>query len=72
MSAVAIRTVPCPACRGDAVFAPGNRWRPFCGPRCAGVDLGAWSSEEFRLPSRDQAGEGTESAGDAGKDLSGH
>jgi len=44
------RQVPCPGCRALCVYGPANRWRPFCGPRCAGVDLGAWASEAFRVP----------------------
>jgi uncharacterized protein len=43
------RQVPCPACGELCLFAPKNRWRPFCSPRCAGVDLGAWASESYRV-----------------------
>ena len=43
------RRVPCPSCGQPSVFAPANRWRPFCSPRCAGVDLGAWASESYRV-----------------------
>ncbi len=45
------RVVTCPACRGPALFAPGNRWRPFCSERCRSLDLGAWASEAYRVPS---------------------
>ena len=41
--------VPCPTCRGPSVFAPNNRWRPFCSERCRNADFGAWASERFRL-----------------------
>ena len=44
------RIVRCPACGGDSLYAPSNRWRPFCSERCKGMDLGAWASEQFRLP----------------------
>jgi endogenous inhibitor of DNA gyrase (YacG/DUF329 family) len=44
------RRVPCPACKGPALFDPSNRWRPFCSERCRTADLGAWASEQFRLP----------------------
>lgn len=40
----------CPACGGDSVYAPTNPYRPFCSARCKGIDLGAWASEEFRVP----------------------
>lgn len=46
---VAPRLVPCPTCGEPSVFAAQNRWRPFCSPRCAGVDLGAWASEGYRV-----------------------
>ena len=39
--------VPCPACRKPAVFAPTNRWRPFCSERCKTGDLGAWASNAY-------------------------
>jgi len=41
--------VPCPTCAGDSLFAPSNRWRPFCSERCRAIDLGAWASEAFRV-----------------------
>jgi uncharacterized protein len=43
--------VTCPSCKGASVFAPSNKWRPFCCERCKDHDLGAWASESFRLPS---------------------
>ena len=42
------RTVKCPACGGP------SRYRPFCCERCKNLDLGAWASEEFRVPSAPQ------------------
>ena len=44
------RIVRCPACGGESVFAPANRWRPFCSERCKNMDFGAWASEDFRVP----------------------
>jgi len=44
------RTVRCPACGGNSVYAPGNPYRPFCSERCKNMDLGAWASESFRVP----------------------
>jgi endogenous inhibitor of DNA gyrase (YacG/DUF329 family) len=46
------RIVTCPACGGDSVYSPENRYRPFCSERCKNVDLGAWASESYRLPAR--------------------
>lgn len=48
----AARTVRCPRCQGPSLFAPENRWRPFCSERCRMADLGAWANEEFRLPAK--------------------
>lgn len=43
-------TVRCPTCSGPSLFAPANRFRPFCSERCRQIDLGAWANEEFRVP----------------------
>lgn len=47
------RVVRCPACGGDSVYAPSNRWRPFCSERCKQQDLGAWASEEYAVPEQE-------------------
>lgn len=47
---MAQRTVRCPACQGPSLYGPNNPWRPFCSQRCRHMDLGAWASEEFRVP----------------------
>ena len=57
------RTVICPTCGGDSVFAPHNRFRPFCSERCKGMDFGAWASESVRVPAA-PAPEGDELGGD--------
>lgn len=44
------RIVTCPACKGESVYAPSNPYRPFCSERCKHMDLGAWASESFRVP----------------------
>ncbi|MEK7346716.1 MAG: DNA gyrase inhibitor YacG [Pseudomonadota bacterium] len=44
------RQVRCPACAGISLYSSNNPYRPFCSARCKGVDLGAWASEEFKLP----------------------
>lgn len=44
------RIVACPSCGGDSVYSPTNAYRPFCSERCKQVDLGAWASEDFRMP----------------------
>jgi len=46
------RLVRCPACGGESVYAPANPYRPFCSERCKNMDLGAWASENFRVPDK--------------------
>ena len=46
------REVACPACGKAALFAPSNRWRPFCSERCRLTDLGGWASESYRIPGK--------------------
>jgi endogenous inhibitor of DNA gyrase (YacG/DUF329 family) len=45
------RMVKCPACSGPSIYGSQNPFRPFCCARCKNVDLGAWASENFRVPS---------------------
>jgi uncharacterized protein len=47
------RVVRCPACGGESIYAPSNPFRPFCSERCKNMDLGAWASESFRVPEKD-------------------
>lgn len=47
----AIRTVKCPTCGKAVEWLPENRYRPFCSARCRQIDLGAWASEAYRVPS---------------------
>ena len=47
---IAARIVTCPCCGGDSVYGPANAYRPFCSERCKQVDLGAWASEDLRMP----------------------
>ena len=44
------KLVICPTCGGDSVYSPSNPFRPFCSARCKNIDLGAWASENFRMP----------------------
>jgi endogenous inhibitor of DNA gyrase (YacG/DUF329 family) len=43
------RRVTCPRCKGPALYAASNSWRPFCSERCSSIDLGAWASEAYRV-----------------------
>ncbi|MEK8088888.1 DNA gyrase inhibitor YacG [Thermithiobacillus plumbiphilus] len=44
----------CPRCRQPAIWE-GNPYRPFCSERCRLIDLGAWASEDYRVPSTETA-----------------
>ena len=44
------RTVRCPGCSGDSLYALSNPYRPFCSKACKNHDFGAWASEQHRLP----------------------
>ncbi len=44
------RHVICPTCGGQSLYAKENPYRPFCSERCKNMDLGAWASESFRMP----------------------
>jgi endogenous inhibitor of DNA gyrase (YacG/DUF329 family) len=46
---MAVRLVPCPACKTPTPYSQDNRWRPFCSERCRALDLGAWASESYRV-----------------------
>ena len=46
----AARTVVCPTCAGDSLYSPAHRYRPCWSERCKQIDLGAWASEDFRMP----------------------
>lgn len=37
----------CPTCGKPASEA---KYRPFCGKRCADIDLGRWLKESYRVP----------------------
>ena len=44
------RYVSCPRCGAQVAWAPENPFRPFCSERCRMVDLGAWATEQYRVP----------------------
>ncbi|MBP9787033.1 MAG: DNA gyrase inhibitor YacG [Acinetobacter sp.] len=45
------RTFPCPRC-GEASTWEANEFRPFCSERCKLIDLGAWASDEYKVPTQ--------------------
>jgi endogenous inhibitor of DNA gyrase (YacG/DUF329 family) len=45
-----MRQVACPRCGAAVPWTAENRFRPFCSERCKMADLGAWATEEYRVP----------------------
>ena len=43
-------TIDCPTCGTPLECNPSNPFRPFCSDRCKLIDLGAWASEEHKIP----------------------
>jgi endogenous inhibitor of DNA gyrase (YacG/DUF329 family) len=52
--------VKCPRCGAPVPWTPESKWRPFCSERCKLIDLGAWASERYRIPTQEspEGGEG--------------
>ncbi len=70
MTAPPTRTVACPRCGARTLFAPENRWRPFCSERCRLIDLGNWAAEAYRVPIAPQ--DASQDAPPDGPDAGGH
>lgn len=49
-----MRKLLCPRCGTETVYAPANKWRPFCSERCKMIDLGLWGSDAYRLPDKEE------------------
>jgi endogenous inhibitor of DNA gyrase (YacG/DUF329 family) len=53
---MATRSVPCPTCNRAVEWSAASPFRPFCSERCKLIDLGAWASEQHRIPDDDAPG----------------
>ena len=42
--------VKCPTCRREVEWSPASQYRPFCSDRCRLIDLGAWLTEQNKIP----------------------
>ncbi|MFO1391030.1 MAG: DNA gyrase inhibitor YacG [Agitococcus sp.] len=47
-------TIECPRCHTLCTWH-NNPNRPFCSERCKLIDLGAWASEEYKIPLAESA-----------------
>ena len=61
------RLVSCPQCGKPAVWDSTNRYRPFCSERCRMIDLGAWASENYRIPVAESKVEGESDPDDSNR-----
>lgn len=43
--------VACPTCRKPVRWEAASLCKPFCSERCRLLDLGAWASESYAIPS---------------------
>ena len=48
-----VTTVACPTCGKPVEWGEQSPSRPFCSERCKLIDLGAWASDEYTLPTED-------------------
>ena len=46
--------VKCPQCGLLIFYSIDNPHRPFCSERCKIIDLGAWASENYKVPVESQ------------------
>jgi uncharacterized protein len=42
--------VKCPTCRREVEWSDASPYRPFCSNRCRLIDMGAWLSEQHKIP----------------------
>jgi len=45
-----VTVVKCPTCKRPVEWSQESVYRPFCSDRCRLIDLGAWFSEQHRIP----------------------
>jgi endogenous inhibitor of DNA gyrase (YacG/DUF329 family) len=47
--------VKCPTCRRPVEWSSESLYRPFCSDRCRLIDLGAWLTEQHKIPDESSA-----------------
>ncbi len=60
--------ITCPVCKNITTWEE-NPFRPFCSERCKLIDLGAWASDEYRIPGKpvDETAQSEEEEGEDNK-----
>ncbi|WP_106182737.1 DNA gyrase inhibitor YacG [Candidatus Pandoraea novymonadis] len=43
--------INCPNCGERILWGPEALFRPFCSDRCKKIDMGAWATEKYTIPS---------------------
>jgi len=56
-------TVKCPTCKRPVEWSADSAYRPFCSERCKLIDLGAWLTEQHKIPDESP----TDAAGSKGR-----
>ncbi len=56
--------IRCPVCKRMTTWEE-NPWRPFCSERCKLIDLGAWASEEYKIPGKKEEDEDEKKQGES-------
>jgi endogenous inhibitor of DNA gyrase (YacG/DUF329 family) len=64
LAGVRVTAAKCVRC-GKPVQA---RYRPFCGQRCADIDLGSWFKGDYRVATDEAPETGSDTGADSGKD----
>jgi endogenous inhibitor of DNA gyrase (YacG/DUF329 family) len=59
--------VKCPTCRRPVEWSEASIYRPFCSDRCRLIDLGAWLTEQHKIPD-ESSPEGDEAHGEGPED----
>lgn len=54
----------CPSCGKTDTWQKNNLYRPFCSERCRIIDLGEWASENYKIPTKDQSVDFSDSEND--------
>jgi hypothetical protein len=62
-----VATVKCPTCRRPVVWSEASSYRPFCSERCRLIDMGAWLTEQHKIPD-ESGGESEESPEESSDD----
>ena len=55
--------VDCPTCGKKVEWTEQSKFRPFCSDRCRLIDLGAWLTEQHKIPDENTSPADDEASG---------